>query len=74
MRTILNARSAVRRLAFARLVSVTGGAAAFAALNFTIYERTRSAAWLSASLLLTFGAVGSHRSAACSATDSTAGA
>ena len=52
------ARSAVRRLAAARLISVTGGAAAFAALNFTIYERTHSAAWLSASLLLTFGVAG----------------
>jgi predicted MFS family arabinose efflux permease len=51
-------RSAVRRLAFARLISVAGGAAAFAALNFTIYDRTRSAAWLSASLLLTFGVGG----------------
>jgi MFS family permease len=51
-------RSAVRRLAFARLISITGGAAAFAALNFTIYERTGSAAWLSASLLLTFGVSG----------------
>lgn len=51
-------RSTVRRLALARLISITGGAAAFAALNFTIYERTGSAAWLSASLLLTFGASG----------------
>jgi MFS family permease len=51
-------RSAVRRLALARLISVTGGAAAFAALNFTIYERTGSTAWLSASLLLTFGVAG----------------
>jgi MFS family permease len=51
-------RSAVRRLALARLISITGGAAAFAALNYTIYERTGSAAWLSASLLLTFGASG----------------
>jgi MFS family permease len=51
-------RSAVRRLALARLISITGGAAAFAALNFTIYEQTHSAAWLSASLLLTFGASG----------------
>ena len=58
MRTYHNARSAVRRLALARLISVTGGAAAFAALNFTIYEQTRSAAWLSASLLLTFGVSG----------------
>lgn len=51
-------RSAVRRLAAARLISVTGGAAAFAALNYTVYERTQSAAWLSASLLLTFGMSG----------------
>ncbi len=52
------ARSAVRRLATARLISVTGGAAAFAALNYTVFEQTRSAAWLSASLLLTFGVSG----------------
>jgi len=51
-------RSAVRRLALARLISITGGAAAFAALNFTVYERTGSAAWLSVSLLLTFGVAG----------------
>ena len=58
MRSTSSARSAVRRLAIARLISVTGGAAAFAALNYTIYERTGSAAWLSASLLLTFGVSG----------------
>jgi predicted MFS family arabinose efflux permease len=52
------ALAAVRRLAIARLISVTGGAAAFAALNYTIYERTRSPVWLSASLLLTFGVSG----------------
>jgi MFS family permease len=60
MRTTItsSSRNAVRRLALARLISVTGGAAAFAALNFTIYERTGSAAWLSAALLLTFGVNG----------------
>jgi MFS family permease len=58
MRSTSTARSVVRRLAIARLISVTGGAAAFAALNYTIYERTGSAAWLSASLLLTFGVSG----------------
>ena len=58
MRTNTQPRGAVRRLALARLISITGGAAAFAALNFTVYERTGSAAWLSASLLLTFGATG----------------
>jgi MFS family permease len=58
MRTNTQPRSAVRRLALARLISITGGAAAFTALNFTVYERTGSAAWLSASLLLTFGVSG----------------
>lgn len=52
------ARSAVRRLAVSRIISITGGAAAFLALNYTIYDRTGSAAWLAASLFLTFGTVG----------------
>src|SRR4029450_1110154 len=51
-------RSAVRRLAAARLISITGGAAAYTALMFTVYERTRSPAWLSATLVLTFGVSG----------------
>ena len=51
-------RSAVRRLAAARLISIAGGGAAYAALNFTIYERTGSAAWVAGALLLTFGVVG----------------
>ncbi len=51
-------RSAVRRLALARVVSLAGSAAAFTALMFTIYEKTGSAAWLSATLLLTFGVSG----------------
>jgi MFS family permease len=51
-------RTAVRRLATARIISITGGGAAYAALNFTIYERTGSAAWVAAALLLTFGVVG----------------
>jgi MFS family permease len=50
--------SGVRRVALARAVSQTGSSAAFAALNFVVYERTRSAAWVSAALLLTFGTVG----------------
>lgn len=53
-----SARSAVRRLAVARVVSITGGAAAYTALNFEIYERTGSAAWVAAALLLTFGVMG----------------
>src|SRR5205823_8981910 len=32
--------------------------AAFLALNFTIYQRTGSAGWLAATLLLTFGVPG----------------
>lgn len=51
-------RSAVRRLALARLISITGGAAAYTALMFTVYERTHSPAWLSATLFLTFGVSG----------------
>ena len=34
-------RTAVRRIALARAVSFTGGAAAFMALNFEIYRLTR---------------------------------
>jgi MFS family permease len=50
--------TAVRRLAFARAISLTGGAASFAALNFAIYQRTHSPAWVAAALFLTFGTVG----------------
>jgi MFS family permease len=51
-------RASVRRLATARAISFTGGAAAYVALTFTIYARTGSAAWLSATLIATFGAEG----------------
>jgi MFS family permease len=51
-------RGAVRRLALARLISLTGGAAAYLALNYTIYERTGSATWVAVTLILTFGALG----------------
>jgi MFS family permease len=51
-------RAPVRRLATARLISVTGSAAAYMALNFVIYERTHSAVWVAAALFLTFGTVG----------------
>jgi MFS family permease len=51
-------RSPVRRLALARLISLTGGAAAYLALNYAIYEKTGSAAWVAAALILTFGAIG----------------
>jgi len=57
-RPVTAPRTAVRRLATARIVSITGGAAAYAALNFTIFERTGSASWVAVSLLLTFGVTG----------------
>ena len=51
-------RSNVRRLALGRLLSVTGGAAAFTALNFTVWDRTHSPFMQALSLLLTFGVAG----------------
>lgn len=52
-------KSAVRRLATARLISITGGAAAYTALMDYIFRETDgSSAWLSATLLLTFGLAG----------------
>lgn len=50
--------SAVRAIATARAISITGGAAAFAALNLAIYQETRSETWLAATMLLTFGVAG----------------
>lgn len=57
-RTLTPSKTAVRRLAAARTISITGGAAAYIALNFSIYERTGSATWVAATLLLTFGVTG----------------
>jgi MFS family permease len=51
-------RSNVRRLALGRLISITGGAAAYTALNFTVWERTGSPFVQALSLLLTFGVAG----------------
>jgi MFS family permease len=49
---------AVRRIAAGRLISVTGGAAAYTALGFTVWDQTHSP-WMQAlSLLLTFGVAG----------------
>jgi len=48
----------VRRLALGRLISVTGGAAAYTALNFTVWDRTHSPGMQALSLLLTFGVAG----------------
>ena len=51
-------RANIRRLAIGRLISVTGGAAAYTALNFTIWDRTHSPGMQALSLLLTFGVAG----------------
>lgn len=51
-------RTAVRRLALARAISVAGSAAAYTALMFEIYDRTGSSVWLAAALLVTEGVSG----------------
>jgi MFS family permease len=51
-------RVAVRRLAIGRLVSLTGTIAAGTALSFSIYRQTGSAAWVAATMILTFGIIG----------------
>ena len=51
-------KSNVRRLAIGRLISVTGSAAAYTALNYTVWERTHSPVMQALSLLLTFGVAG----------------
>ena len=59
----------------ARLVSVTGGDAAYIALVALVYDRTGSSLWVSAALLAMIGVGGICRAVrrACSATASTAG-
>jgi MFS family permease len=52
------ARTAVRRLALGRVISFTGTFAAGTALTFTIYQRTHSTLWVSATMLLTWGLIG----------------
>jgi MFS family permease len=51
-------RSRIRRIAIGRLISVTGGAAAYTALNFTIWHQTHSPLMQAMALLLTFGVAG----------------
>ena len=53
-----SSRSNITRLAVGRLISLTGGAAAYTALMFTVWNTTHSALWQSGTLLLTFGVVG----------------
>ena len=51
-------RRAVRRLAVARFASTGGSQAAQVALAYTVFERTGSAAWVSAALVACAGIVG----------------
>jgi MFS family permease len=55
---IRTSRSNIRRLALGRLISVTGGAAAYVALNYMVWDRTHSPKMQAFSLLLTFGVAG----------------
>jgi len=55
---VMSSDGAVRRLALARAISLTGSAAAFAALNFEIYRQTQSPAWIAAAMVLTWGTAG----------------
>src|SRR5215210_3479826 len=48
-------RAAVRRLAISRFVSSAGTDATGVAIGFTLYAQTRSATWLSLSLMITVG-------------------
>ncbi|MEX1047274.1 MAG: MFS transporter [Actinomycetota bacterium] len=58
MLVVTKPRSSVRMITVARIISFSGGAAAYTALNYVIFQRTHSAVWVSASLLLTFGVSG----------------
>jgi MFS family permease len=51
-------RTAVRRLALGRAISVAGTFAAGTALMYTIYRETQSTAWISATMLLTWAVIG----------------
>ena len=53
-----SARSNIRRLAVGRLISVTGGAAAYTALNFAVWDRTHDPFMQALALLMTFGVAG----------------
>ncbi len=48
-------RTAVRRVTAAQIISIAGTQAAEIALLFAVYQRTGSAAWVAAALLLSFG-------------------
>jgi MFS family permease len=51
-------RTAVRRLAAGRVISITGTFAAATALTFAIWRQTHSSAWVAATDLCTFAVIG----------------
>lgn len=51
-------RRAARRIALARVISLTGSEAAIIALVFALYQRTHSSLWISAALLVSFWTLG----------------
>jgi MFS family permease len=51
-------RFAIRRLAFASMLSGTGTSIANVALSYLVYQRTGSAIWLAGTLFFSFGVVG----------------
>ena len=53
-----DARGPVRRIALARLVSVTGSMAAYTALTYAVYDRTGSTTWVSLAVFSTLAAQG----------------
>lgn len=55
---LIPSRSAARRIALARLISLTGTQAALTALLFVLFDRTGSSRWVSVALLLTYGTRG----------------
>jgi MFS family permease len=54
----MDRRSAVRRIALARVVSSTGSTAAYTALTYAIYHRTGSTTWVSVAVFVTLAANG----------------
>ncbi len=54
----MDRRSAVQRIALARVVSSTGSTAAYTALTYAIYDRTGSTTWVSVAVFVTLAAHG----------------
>lgn len=54
----MDRRTAVRRIALARVVSSTGSTAAYTALTYAIYDRTGSTTWVSVAVFVTLAANG----------------